>query len=50
MKLRIARHTNNINKILDFYTKIIGLDILGEFKNHNNYDGIFIDKKMKIST
>lgn len=45
MELRVARHTNNINKILDFYTKIIGLDLLGEFKNHDNYDGIFLGKK-----
>lgn len=45
MELRVARHTNNINKILDFYTKIIGFDLLGEFKNHDNYDGIFLGKK-----
>lgn len=45
MELRVARHTNDISRILDFYTKIIGLDLLGEFKNHNNYDGIFIGKK-----
>lgn len=45
MELRVARHTNNINKILDFYTKIIGLDLLGKFKNHDNYDGIFLGKK-----
>ncbi|WP_409515934.1 hypothetical protein [Chishuiella sp.] len=45
IELRVARHTNDINKILDFYTKIIGLNLLGEFKNHNNYDGIFVGKK-----
>ncbi|WP_313376133.1 VOC family protein [Chishuiella sp.] len=45
MELRVARHTNDISRILDFYTKIIGFDLLGEFKNHDNYDGIFLGKK-----
>jgi len=45
MELRVVRHTNDISRILDFYTKIIGFDLLGEFKNHDNYDGIFLGKK-----
>lgn len=42
MKLRVARHTTNLQPLIDFYTKVIGLKIIGEFKNHNNYDGVFI--------
>lgn len=42
MKLRIARHTNDLNRMIDFYGRILGLKILGEFKNHQNYDGIFL--------
>ncbi len=42
MKFRQARHTNQLKPIIDFYTKIIGLENLGEFENHNGYDGVFI--------
>jgi hypothetical protein len=44
MKLRFARHTNNLDKIKSFYINILGLELLGSFENHNNYDGIFIGK------
>ena len=44
MKLRVARHTNNLENIKSFYANILGLEILGGFENHNNYDGIFIGK------
>lgn len=45
MNFRCARHTNNLSKIEEFYTKILCLDILGSFKNHNNYDGVFLGKQ-----
>lgn len=45
MKFRYARHTSNINKIKDFYTNILGFEVLGEFKNHDSYDGIFLGKE-----
>ncbi len=44
MVLRIARHTNNIDKIENFYVTILGFERLGGFQNHNNYDGVFIGK------
>jgi catechol 2,3-dioxygenase-like lactoylglutathione lyase family enzyme len=44
MNLRIARHTNNLEKIKSFYIDILGFELLGSFINHNNYDGIFIGK------
>ncbi len=44
MQFRVARHTNQINEIKDFYTKVLNFEILGEFQNHNGYDGIFIGK------
>ena len=44
MFLRVARHTNNLDKIEDFYVDILGFERLGGFKNHNNYDGAFIGK------
>lgn len=42
MKLRIARHTTDINRIIDFYGRVLGLKVLGEFKDHHNYSGVFM--------
>ena len=44
MILRVARHTDNLEKVINFYVDIIGLEILGNFKNHDGYDGVFIGK------
>jgi catechol 2,3-dioxygenase-like lactoylglutathione lyase family enzyme len=44
MTLRVARHTNDLKKIEDFYLNILGFERLGGFQNHNNYDGVFIGK------
>ena len=45
MELRVARHTNRLEQLVDFYINIIGLSLLGEFKNHSGYDGVFIGIK-----
>jgi len=45
MKLRVARHTDDLESIIKFYRDILGLEIIGEFKNHNNYDGVFFGKE-----
>jgi catechol 2,3-dioxygenase-like lactoylglutathione lyase family enzyme len=42
MKFRIARHTTDLNHIIDFYGRILGLKVLGEFKDHHGYSGVFI--------
>lgn len=44
MFLRVARHTDNLERIENFYVNILGFEQLGGFENHNNYDGIFIGK------
>jgi len=44
MDFRSARHTNNLKSIVDFYTNILGLEILFSFENHNDYSGVFIGK------
>jgi len=41
---RVARHTDSIAKIKDFYVKILGLEIIGAF-DHHGYQGIFIGEK-----
>ncbi|KAA3606874.1 MAG: VOC family protein [Calditrichaeota bacterium] len=45
MIFRVARHTNDFEPIINFYNEILGLEILGNFKNHNGYDGIFFGKE-----
>ncbi|MGB0165317.1 MAG: VOC family protein [Luteibaculum sp.] len=42
MTFRYTRHTKNLEILSRFYVDIIGLCILGEFKNHNNYNGVFL--------
>ncbi|WP_264523900.1 VOC family protein [Flavobacterium sp. N502536] len=42
MFLRVARHTDNIEKMVDFYVNILGFEVLGSFQNHKNYDGVFL--------
>jgi len=44
MFLRVARHTNDLERIENFYVDILGFERLGGFQNHHNYDGIFIGK------
>lgn len=44
MFLRVARHTDNLEKMVDFYVTILGFELLGDFQNHNSYDGVFIGK------
>ncbi len=50
MKFRAARHTHILQPIIDFYTKIIGLKVLGDFQNHEGYDGVFIGETRENST
>lgn len=45
MTFRYARHTDDLTKIEQFYTEIVGLEKLGHFENHNNYNGIFLGQK-----
>jgi hypothetical protein len=45
MKFRVARHTDNLEPIIKFYRDLLELEVLGEFTNHNKYDGIFIGKE-----
>lgn len=41
MNFRVARHTDDLNKIIQFY-QLLGMEILGSFENHDNYDGVFL--------
>ena len=45
MKCRIARHTDDLKPMINFYRDILGLQVLGEFRDHNNYNGCFLGKE-----
>ena len=45
MNFRYARHTTNLESIKTFYVDLLGLEILGSFENHDQYDGLFIGEK-----
>lgn len=42
MTFRHARHTNNLKRLENFYTSILGFEKLGGFEDHDGYDGVFI--------
>jgi len=45
MKLRVARHTSNLQPLINFYTTLLGLEVIGDFKDHAGYNGVFIGGK-----
>ena len=42
MTFRYARHSSKIESLVYFYTSILEFSVLGEFKNHEGYDGVFL--------
>lgn len=42
MKFRYARHSTNLDRIIAFYTEVVGLKKLGSFENHSDYNGVFL--------
>ena len=42
MDFRYARHTNNLEALTAFYTNVIGMERLGGFEGHANYNGVFL--------
>ena len=40
--LRIARPTDHFEQVVDFYTKGLGLAVLGSFEDHEGFDGIML--------
>jgi catechol 2,3-dioxygenase-like lactoylglutathione lyase family enzyme len=42
VQTRIARPTNQIEELVRFYHEGIGLEIIGEFRGHEGYDGVML--------
>lgn len=45
MKLRVARHTADLQPVIHFYSDLLGLEVLGSFENHDGYNGVFMGLK-----
>lgn len=45
IKLRVARPTNDMSKVLAFYRDGLGLEIIGRFNDHEGFDGVMLGKK-----
>ncbi len=44
-KLRVARHTDNLDQVVKQYTKGFGFKILSQFKDHEGFDGVIIGEE-----
>lgn len=43
--LRVARPTDDIDRLLPFYGAGLGLDVLYRFEDHDGFDGIMLGKR-----
>jgi len=43
--LRIARPSDDLAGLVHFYRDGLGLDVIGEFKNHDGFDGVMLGRK-----
>ena len=43
MQLRVARHTERLDELVRFYRDGLGLVEVGAFRDHNGYDGVFLE-------
>jgi catechol 2,3-dioxygenase-like lactoylglutathione lyase family enzyme len=42
MRLRLARHTDDLDAVVEFYRDRVGLPETGRFSGHDGYDGVFL--------
>jgi catechol 2,3-dioxygenase-like lactoylglutathione lyase family enzyme len=43
MQLRVARHTEHLEALVGFYRDGLGLNELGGFEDHDDYQGVFLE-------
>jgi catechol 2,3-dioxygenase-like lactoylglutathione lyase family enzyme len=39
-KMRVARPTKDIERAVNFWTRVVGFEILSSFEDHDGYDGV----------
>jgi catechol 2,3-dioxygenase-like lactoylglutathione lyase family enzyme len=42
-QLRVARHTERLEEVVRFYRDGLGLREVGRFRDHDGYDGVFLE-------
>ncbi|MBW3593194.1 MAG: VOC family protein [Actinobacteria bacterium] len=42
MRVRFARHTDQLADVVEFYRDRLGLPEIGSFEDHDGYDGVFL--------
>ena len=45
MHLRVARPSDNLDRVLQFYRDGLGFEVLYEFKDHGGFDGVMLGVK-----
>jgi GNAT superfamily N-acetyltransferase len=43
MQIRVARHTERLDEVVAFYRDGLGFAEIGGFRNHDGYDGVFLE-------
>ena len=43
MRVRVARHTDRLEEVVAFHRDGLGLPEIGRFRDHDRYDGVFLD-------
>ena len=43
-QLRVARPTDNLAAVVQFYRDGLGLEVLGEFRGHDGFDGVMLGR------
>lgn len=42
--LRVARPTDRLDEVVRFYTVGLGLDVIGSFRDHDEFDGVMVGR------
>lgn len=42
VQFRIARPTDQLDKVVEFYRDGVGLEVVGSFEKHDGYDGVML--------
>jgi NAD(P)H-dependent FMN reductase len=43
MRLRVARHTDDLPAVVAFYRDVVGFPEVGRFEDHDGYDGVILE-------
>ena len=43
--LRVARPTDNLPEVVEFYRDGLGLEVLSSFSGHKDFDGVILGRK-----